>query len=124
MNRFSARYLLLASILSPTLSFVRAQSSVKLIKSVDLARYTGDFDHFAVDYNRSRLLLAAEDHGTAEFFDLKTSAHPDHLKLLEKVTTAPGAKTGLLLPDLHRLFLAVSPGESKAVAKVLTYEVK
>jgi DNA-binding beta-propeller fold protein YncE len=48
----------------------------------------------------------------------------DHLKLLEKVTTAPGAKTGLLLPASHRLFLAVSPGETKSMAKVLTYEVK
>jgi hypothetical protein len=43
---------------------------------------------------------------------------------VEKVTTAPGAKTGLLLPGMHRLFLAVSPGDSKAMAKVLTYEVK
>jgi hypothetical protein len=49
---------------------------------------------------------------------------PDHLKLLERVNTAPGAKTGILLPSMHRLFLAVSPGESKAMAKVLTYEVK
>jgi DNA-binding beta-propeller fold protein YncE len=328
----------LSTLVTPW-SFGQAQSSVRLIKSVELAGYTGDFDHFAVDYDRNRLLLAAEDHGTLEVFDLKTSAHlltvggfgnphsilarkgvatlfitdsekqmstirdantltkqktvtltpgadtakydaasntlyvvtggkdvdmktanleavnpdtgdrkalltfpdnhveamafvegdprlfinltqtnklavvdrntmkvlhvwpvppaqqnamvafdqgqhrlyvvcrqpgmvvvmssdtgavvgtqpaplradevqydasshrlyvpggegymgiydtsdPDHLKLLEKVTTAPGAKTGLLLPGMHRLFLAVSPGESKAVAKVLTYEVK
>src|SRR5277367_6090164 len=53
----------------------RAQSSVKLIKSVDLVGYTGDFDHFAVDYDRNRLLLAAEDHGTLEVFDLKNSDH-------------------------------------------------
>lgn len=327
------------SIFATPWSFGQVQSSVRLIKSVELAGYTGDFDHFAVDYDRNRLLLAAEDHGTLEVFDLKTSAHlrtvggfgnphsilarkgvptlfitdsekqmstirdantltkqktvtltpgadtakydaasntlyvvtggkdvdmrtanleavnpdtgdrkalltfpdnhveamafvkgdprlfinltqtnklavvdrntmkvlhvwpvppaqqnamvafdqgqhrlyvvcrqpgmvvvmnsdtgavvgtqpaplradevqydagshrlyvpggegymgiydtsdPDHLKLLEKVTTAPGAKTGLLLPGMHRLFLAVSPGESKAVAKVLTYEVK
>lgn len=50
-------------------------SSVKLIESVDLPGYSGDFDHFAVDYDRNRLLLAAEDHGTLEVFDLKTSAH-------------------------------------------------
>src|SRR5580704_6442672 len=49
--------------------------SVKLIQSVDLPGYSGDFDHFAVDYDRNRLLLAAEDHGTLEVFDLKTSAH-------------------------------------------------
>lgn len=50
-------------------------SNVKLIHSVDLPGYTGDFDHFAVDYDRGRLLLAAEDHGTLEVFDLKTSNH-------------------------------------------------
>ena len=50
-------------------------SSVKLIKSIDLPGYTGDFDHFAADFDRNRLLLAAEDHGTLEVFDLKTSAH-------------------------------------------------
>jgi len=49
--------------------------SVKLIQSVDLPGYSGDFDHFAVDFERNRLLLAAEDHGTLEVFDLKTSAH-------------------------------------------------
>ena len=45
--------------------------SVKLIQSVDLPGYSGDFDHFAVDFDRNRLLLAAEDHGTLEVFDLK-----------------------------------------------------
>src|SRR5260370_22125015 len=64
---------LLASVVA--LSIEQDQSSVKLIKSVDLAGYTGDFDHFAVDYDRNRLLLAAEDHGSIEIFDLKTSAH-------------------------------------------------
>src|SRR5665213_1802374 len=49
--------------------------SVKLVKTVNLPGYSGDFDHFAVDYDRNRLLLAAEDHGTLEVFDLKTSAH-------------------------------------------------
>jgi DNA-binding beta-propeller fold protein YncE len=327
------------SVLTVPFSIGQTQSSVRLLKSVNLAGYTGDFDHFAVDYDRNRLLLVAEDHGTIEIFDLKTSAHlrsvsgfgnphsilarrgvptlfitdsekqmstirnadslakektitltpgadtakydaalntlyvvtggkdvnmttanleavnpdtgdkkamltfpdnhveamafvegdprlfinltqtnklavvdrktmkvlnvwpvrpaqqnamvafdpaqhrlyvvcrqpgmivvmnsdtgsivgtqpaplradevqydasshrlyvpggegymgiydtgdPDHLKLVEKVTTEPGAKTGLLLPDMHRLFLAVSPGDSKAMAKVLTYEVR
>lgn len=48
----------------------------------------------------------------------------NHLKLVEKVQTAPGAKTGLLLPDKHRLFLAASPGETKALAKILVYDVQ
>src|ERR1700723_3408309 len=78
MNKSAVRKLSLVfslSFLAAQACFGQAQSSVKLIKSVDLAGYTGDFDHFAVDYDRNRLLLAAEDHGTVEIFDLKTSAH-------------------------------------------------
>ena len=51
------------------------ESTVRLIHTVELPGYTGDFDHFAADFDRNRLLLAAEDHGTVEVFDLKTSAH-------------------------------------------------
>jgi DNA-binding beta-propeller fold protein YncE len=78
MHKVVARGLFRAislSVLTASLHYAQAQSSVKLIKSVDLAGYTGDFDHFAVDYDRNRLLLAAEDHGTLEIFDLKTSEH-------------------------------------------------
>jgi len=56
-------------------AFSQGAPSVKLIQSVELPGYSGDFDHFAVDYDRNRLLLAAEDHGTLEVFDLRTSAH-------------------------------------------------
>jgi hypothetical protein len=37
------------------------------------------------------------------------------------VTTTAGVKTALLVPELKKLYIAVSPGESKAIAKVLTY---
>lgn len=62
--------------------------------------------------------------GGEGYMAIYDTSDPNHLKLVEKVTTAPGAKTGLLIPEMHQLFLAVSPGESKATAKVLTYEVK
>ncbi len=62
--------------------------------------------------------------GGEGYMGIYDTSDPDHLKQIEKVTTAPGAKTGLLLPSMHRLFLAVSPGESKAMARVLTYEVR
>jgi DNA-binding beta-propeller fold protein YncE len=62
--------------------------------------------------------------GGEGYMGIYDTSDPDHLKLAEKVVTSPGAKTGLLLPSIHRLFLAVSPGDTKAMAKVLTYEVK
>ena len=42
---------------------------------------------------------------------------------LERVPTAPGAKTGILVPELKRLFVAVSPGEAKTGAAVLRFDV-
>jgi DNA-binding beta-propeller fold protein YncE len=62
-------------IIGASTLFSQNAPSVKLIQSVDLPGYSGDFDHFAVDFDRNRLLLAAEDHGTVEVFDLRTSAH-------------------------------------------------
>ena len=61
--------------------------------------------------------------GGEGYMGIYDTSDPNHLKLIEKVTTAPGAKTALLIPAMHRLFLAVSPGDSKAMAKVLTFEV-
>jgi len=44
---------------------------------------------------------------------------PDHFAELPRLMTAPGAKTSVLVPELGTLFVAVSPGESKAMAQVL-----
>lgn len=77
VSRFRVVFCLVSALSLGAVTVVAQTSSVKLIKSVDLPGYEGDFDHFAADYDRNRLLLAAEDHGTLEVFDLKTS---DHLK--------------------------------------------
>lgn len=76
-------------------------------------------DEVQYDAQNHRLFVP----GGEGYMGVYDTSDADHLKLIEKVTTAPGAKTGLLVPPLHRLFLAVSPGETKATAKVLTYEV-
>jgi len=48
----------------------------------------------------------------------------DQYQLLAKVKTEPGAKTCLLVASLARFYVAVSPGETKAPAKVLIYHVQ
>ena len=48
---------------------------------------------------------------------------PDHYSDLAHVTSAPGAKTGVLVPQLNRLFVNVSPGDQAVGAHVLTYDV-
>jgi DNA-binding beta-propeller fold protein YncE len=91
---------------------------LKLKGSVDLPGYTGDFDHFAVDQARGRLLLAAEDHGTVEVFDLASGKHLRTIKGFEtphSILVRPGAAT-ILVTD-----------SGKGMSKLLeasTYEVK
>ena len=47
----------------------------------------------------------------------------DKYELLAKVNSEPGAKTCLLVPSLNRFYAAVSPGETKALGKVLIFRV-
>ncbi|MGH9512661.1 MAG: YncE family protein [Terriglobales bacterium] len=61
--------------------------------------------------------------GGEGFMSIYDTSDPDHLLLVSRVTTAEGAKTGLLLSDMKKLVLAASPGDTKAVAKVLTYQL-
>ena len=62
--------------------------------------------------------------GGEGYIGVYDTSDPDHLKLTAKIPSAPGAKTGLLLPDRHELLLAASPGDTKAVAKVLTFRIE
>jgi DNA-binding beta-propeller fold protein YncE len=60
--------------------------------------------------------------GDGRIFVFKQNA-ADQYELLAKVTSESGAKTCLLVPSLARFYVAVSPGDTKAAAKVLIYRV-
>jgi DNA-binding beta-propeller fold protein YncE len=62
--------------------------------------------------------------GGEGYMGVYDTSDPDHLKVISKVSTAPGAKTGILLPDMKEVVLAVSPGDTKATAKVLTFSLQ
>ena len=47
----------------------------------------------------------------------------DHYEELARVPSAPGAKTGVLVPQLSRLYVAVSPGEATTGAAILRFDV-
>jgi len=81
--------------------YVAASDSapLKLVKSVDLPKYSGDFDHFAADVNGNRLFLAAEDHGTLEVFDLKST------KWLKTIRGFEVPHSILYLPASQKLFV-------------------
>ncbi|HEX4586080.1 MAG TPA: hypothetical protein VH183_14720 [Burkholderiaceae bacterium] len=48
---------------------------------------------------------------------------PDHYAELTRVKSATGAKTGILVPELRRLYVAVSPGEGKTGGALLRYDL-
>lgn len=92
-------------------------SAIKLVHEVKLPGYTGDFDHFAIDRDRGRILVAAEDHATLEVFDLKTK---DHLKTI----TGFGAPHSLLVrPGVPTIFVTDSEKMS-TIRNANTYAVE
>lgn len=62
--------------------------------------------------------------GGQGYIGVYDTTNPDHLKEIAKVPSAPGAKTGILLPGLKEIVIAASPGDTKAVARVLTYRIQ
>ena len=77
-------------------------------------------DDIAFDAEKGRIYVPGGE-GFMSVFQQKSA---DQYELLAKVKTEPGAKTCLLLPSLARLYVAVSPGETKAPARVLIYHVQ
>lgn len=88
----------------------------KIVASLPAA---GRSDDIAYDAEKGRIYVP----GGEGYISVFQQQAPDKYELLAKVTTEPGAKTCLLAPKLGRFFVAVSPGETKAMAKVLTYRV-
>lgn len=100
-----------ALIVSPACMQSQTGPSLQLIKAVTLPGYTGDFDHFAVDYQRGRILLSAEDHGTLEVFSL---ASGDHLRTVKDGIETPHSI--LVRPGVDTIFLTDS---GKSMSKIL-----
>ena len=78
----------------------------------------GHSDGMAFDPARKRIYVP----GAEGYIAVYQQRDADHYELTAKVPTAPGAKTCLLVPELNRLYVAVSPGEGKYGARVLTFE--
>jgi DNA-binding beta-propeller fold protein YncE len=65
-----------------------------------------------------RIYLAGDD-----FIGVYRQNDADHYEELSHIPTAKGAKTAILVPELSRLYVAVSPGEGKTGAAVLRFDV-
>jgi DNA-binding beta-propeller fold protein YncE len=80
-------------------AIAQANPPLKLVQTVDLPGYTGDFDHLTVDMGHGRLLVAAEDHATLESFDLKSGKHLQTISGFgapHTILVRPGASTILV----------------------------
>ena len=62
--------------------------------------------------------------GGEGYIGIYDTSNPNHISRIAQVPSAPGAKTGILLPDMKRLLLAASPGDTKNTAMILTYQLQ
>jgi DNA-binding beta-propeller fold protein YncE len=78
----------------------------------------GHADDVAFDKESGRIYVP----GAEGFISVYQQKDADHYEQIAKIQTAPGAKTAVLVPEVHRLYVAVSPGDTKAMAKLLIFE--
>jgi len=99
----------------PTL-VVMDTTSGKVVTSLPTA---GRADDVVFDQNNHRIYVP----GGEGYIAVYQQRDADHYDLVAKVSSASGAKTALLVPEMNQLFVAASPGDSKAMAKVLSFAV-
>jgi DNA-binding beta-propeller fold protein YncE len=104
--------------------FVGCRSPAKLlVYDTDTGRPTtsmdivGDTDDLFYDQVSKRIYVI----GGEGFITVLGQQDADHYVLLQKVPTAGGARTGLFVPELHRVFVAV-PQRSNQRAEIRIFE--
>jgi DNA-binding beta-propeller fold protein YncE len=73
---------------------------LKLIATTPMPGFTGDFDHFGLDFKGNRLFLASEDQKTVEVFDLRTGQR------IHSISGFGQPLTMAFLPEFNRLIVA------------------
>ena len=79
----------------------------------------GDADDLFYDPELQRIYTIGGD----GFVDVYQQADADHYERMDGVSTAPGARTGLLVPALHRLYVA-APQRGDQPARILVYRTE
>jgi hypothetical protein len=87
-------------------------------KTVGTLDVDGDADDLFYDAARQRVYACFGAGFVAAFMD----GGADHYKLVQRVETAAGARTGLFSPQLDRLFVAV-PSRAAPVAEIRIFEI-
>lgn len=76
-------------------------------------------DEVLFDPDNRRIYVA----GGQGYVSVVQEEGPDQYKEIARVTSLPGAKTEILDSEGKRLWVAASPGETKAMAKILRFDV-
>lgn len=79
----------------------------------------GDTDDLFYDADQQRIYVIGGD----GFVDIYQQRDADHYERLDGLSTAPGARTGLLVPALHRLFIA-APQRDDQDARILVFRTE
>ena len=116
MDLDEANHRLFVGFRQPAKVIIFDTESGKVVASLDCA---GDADDLFYDRQRKRIYLS----GGEGFVDVFTQQDADHYALNIKVPTAAGARTSLLVPPLHRFFLAV-PHRGTQAAEIRVYDVQ
>ena len=90
-------------------------------KEVTALPITTGVDDMVFDSASKRIYAACG--GGSGSVDVYHQEDADHYRLLGKVTTSPGAKTGRLVPQLGKYFVA-APAQGTTPAQVLVYSVQ
>jgi len=106
---------LFAGCRNPARLAVLETTSGKMVS--DLAT-SGDADDLFYDAQRKRLYASCGEGN----IDVIEQHDADNYKLLEKVPTAPGARTSFFSPELNQFFLAV-PQRGERGAEIRVYQV-
>lgn len=87
----------------------------------EIARFTGPgrVDQAEWDKKRQRAYVI----GGEGWISVIEERDPNHFVELPRLVTAPGAKTSVLVPARNEMFVAVSPGDTKAMAQVLRIDL-
>jgi hypothetical protein len=100
----------------PAMLFVYDTATAKRTAAVPLC---GDADDLFFDAERRQLYAVC---GEGEV-DVLRQQDADHYQVTERVPTAAGARTGLFVPGLATLFVAV-PSRGASTAEIRAYRVK
>src|SRR3984893_3906380 len=106
-------YALLLALFFVTVSaHAQADPPLRLIQTIFLPGYVGDFEHFAADIKGNRLFLIAEDHNTVEVLNIRTGGR------IHTITGFGQPHAIEYLPDPNSLIVTEGDEESGAVELV------